>query len=133
MGIIAVQEFGSLAHTGTKSDSKNFAPAKNNALPDNAKFAPAVLSAGNDKLGNIGEKNILEQKNTWSLQDGVGDAFWLVLVGLTILPIIIVQIASVMKKGYESAHMTNTREYFRKLKVRDYGKYQIIKVKIITT
>lgn len=132
-GIIAVQEFGSLAHPGAKSDSKNFAPVKDKALPDNTKFAPAVLSVGNNKPENIAEKNVFEQKDNWSLQDGAGDIFWLVLVGLTVLPIIIVQIATVVQKGYESEHLNNTREYFRKLKVRDYGKYQIIKVKIITT
>ncbi len=133
MGIIAVQEFGSLAHPGAKSDNKNFAPIKNNTLTDNAKFTPAVLSVGNNKLENITEKNVFEQKNTWSLQDGAGDVFWLVLVSLTILPIIVVQISAVVQKGYESKHVNNTREYFRKLKVRDYGKYQIIKVKIVTT
>ncbi|MEI6587493.1 MAG: CAP domain-containing protein [Candidatus Moraniibacteriota bacterium] len=145
-GIIAVQEFGSLA-TGASSDGKNFAPVKDKSLPDTTKFAPAVLSVGDNKIGEDNLKKIGEEitgpKNSWSLRNGAGNTFWLVLFILIALPLVIVQIVSIGKfmglswfklivqKSYESAQMDSTREYFRKLKVRDYGEYSVIKVKIV--
>jgi hypothetical protein len=146
MGIIAVQEFGSLAHPGAGSDEKNFAPAKDKALPDNTKFVPMVLSVGdkkvNEKVKEVGEE-ITGKKNTWTLADGAGNIFWLVLLVIAVLPLAIVQIFSIgklmglswfetaMQKSYQSAQIVGSREYFRKLKVRDYGKYRIIKVRIV--
>ena len=146
MGIIAVQEFGSLAHPGAGSDEKNFAPAKDKALPDNTEFVPMVLSVGDkkaeEKLKEVGEE-ITRKKNAWTLADGAGNIFWLVLFAIAILPLAIVQIFSIgklmglswfevaMQKSYQSAQLKGSREYFRKLKVRDYGKYRIIKVRIV--
>lgn len=141
MGIIAVQEFGSLAHPGVGSDKKNFAPAKDKALPDTAKFVPTVLSTGDQKidenLKKIGEEST-GQKNNWSLGDRTGNIFWWTLLIIAILPLAIVQLISignsldlpwfreVVSRG------NSTREYFRKLKVKNYDKYRIVRVRIIT-
>jgi hypothetical protein len=147
MGIIAVQEFGTLAHSGAGSDKKNFAPAKDKALPDTTKFVPTVLSTGDQKidqkidenLKKIGEE-ITGPKNSWSLQNGAGNLVWLVIFALMVLPLAIVQIVFVGKHlglpWFQSIVLHSqhsTREYFRKLKVKNYGKYRIIKVRIITT
>ncbi|MFZ2226683.1 MAG: CAP domain-containing protein, partial [Candidatus Moraniibacteriota bacterium] len=60
LGIIAVQEFGTLTHPGAGSDKKDFAPVKDKALPDTTKFVPTVLSTGDQKAGEsldkLGEK-----------------------------------------------------------------------------
>jgi uncharacterized protein YkwD len=145
LGIIAVQEFGTLAHPGAGSEEKNFAPAKDKALPDTTKFVPTVLSTGDKKidenLKKAGEE-ITAPKSNWSLADGAGDAFWLALFVIAILPLALVQIVSVgralnlpgfkkaLQKSYASVN--SSREYFRKLKVRNYDKYRIVKVRVIT-
>ncbi len=146
MGIIAVQEFGSLAHPGAGSDKKNFAPVKDKALPDTTKFVPTVLSTGDQKIDENLKKiseEITGQKNNWSLQNGAGNMFWLVIFALMVLPLAIVQIVfvgkhlglpwfrEVVRKNYETANFGSPQEYFRKLKVKNYGKYQIVRVRIV--
>ncbi len=92
-GIIAVQEFGSLA-PGVAGDGKNFAPAKDKTLQDSVKFTPAVLSVGDNKASEENLKKVSEeivgQKSDWSLQYGAGSAFWYILFGLIVLPFAIV-------------------------------------------
>jgi hypothetical protein len=145
LGIITVQEFGTLAHPGVGSEEKNFAPAKDKALPDTAKFVPTVLSTGDkkidEKLRKAGEE-ITAPKSNWTLADGAGNAFWLAVFGLAVLPLIIVQIFSVgrslnlpgfknaLRKSYASVN--SSREYFRRLKVKNYDKYRIVKVRVVT-
>lgn len=146
MGIIAVQEFGTLAHPGAGNAEKNFAPVKDKALPDTSKFVPTVLSTGsqkiNENLKNIGEE-ITGQKKSWSLTDGAGNAFWITLLVIAILPLALVQIVSVgrmlglpqfkslVQESYASDALNGSREYFRKLKVKNYDKYRIVKVKVV--
>lgn len=138
MGIIAVQEFGTLAHPGAGGDSKNFTSVKDTALPDTTKFVPTVLSTGDRKIDENLKKNgeeITRQKNSWSLQDGAGKMVWLVIFTLMVLPLAIVQIVVVGKQmglpWFRSIASSGTREYFRKLKVKNYGKYQIVRVRVV--
>jgi|GEM_PF-6717878 len=151
LGIIAVQEFGALAHPGAGSDEKNFAPAKDKTLPDTTKFVPTVLSTGDQKINQKIDENlkkageeITAPKSNWTLADGAGNAFWLILCIIAILPLAIVQIVSVgrslnlpgfqdmVRKGYATNAMRIPREYFRRLKVKNYDKYRIVKVRVIT-
>jgi uncharacterized protein YkwD len=150
MGIIAVQEFGTLAHPGKAgSDSKDFAPASDKALPDTTRFVPTVLSTGDQKvasedLKNFGEKSSGQKSNLFSANEA-NNFFWLVMLAVIILPIAIVQIVfvgrfvnipwfeAVLQKSHVPASMHSTREYFRKLRVKNYGKYQIVKVRRVGT
>jgi hypothetical protein len=151
LGIIAVQEFGTLAHPGAGSEEKNFAPAKDKALPDTTKFVPTVLSTGDQKINQKIDENlkkageeITAPKSNWTLADGAGNAFWLILCIIAILPLMVVQIVSVgrslnlpgfqdmVRKGYATNAMRIPREYFRRLKVKNYDKYRIVKVRVIT-
>ncbi len=150
MGIIAVQEFGTLAHLGTTgSDSNDFFTAKDKTIPDNTKFAPAVLSVGNNNadqeiLENAGKK-IMEQKDNWLTGYDAWTFFWLVMFVSLVLPIIITQVVfvgrilglpwfkSLLIKKYQSVYVGDPREYLKELKIsgkRDYGSENI---KIMTT
>jgi uncharacterized protein YkwD len=156
LGIIAVQEFGTLAHPGAVNEKKDFAPAKDKAIPEEMKFMPTVLSTGDQKidqkinqqidenLKKVGEQ-ISGQKNNLPSAETASDFFWLVLFVVIILPIALVQIVfvgkfigipwfqEVLRKSYATARANGAREYFRKLKVKNYEKYQIIKVRVVTT
>ena len=97
MGIIAVQEFGTLAHPGAGSDKKDFAPVKDKALPETGKFVPTVLSTGDQKASENLKKtgtDVSMSKNGWLLPGNVANAFWLLLLVIAILPIMIVQLVS---------------------------------------
>lgn len=148
-GIIAVQEFGTLAHPGKAgSDSKDFASAKDKTLPDMSKFIPTVLSTGDQKvskeLKDFGEK-ISGKKTDLFLADKTNNFFWLVMFAVIILPIAIVQVVFmgkligaswfrvIIQKSYAPVSMRSTREYFKKLRVKNYGKYQIVKVRRVGT
>ncbi len=101
-GIITVQEFGTLAHPNAASnDSKNFSAAKDKAVPDNAKFAPAVLSVGDksasEKISKDAGQKITEQKNIWMMGDDAWILFWMILFISLVLPIAIAQIVFVGK------------------------------------
>jgi len=130
LGIIAVQEFGTLAHPGAGSDKKDFAPVKDKALPDTTKFVPTVLSTGDQKAGEsldkLGEK-ITAPSGDWTMLDGVGSIFWLLLCVVAILPLMIVQLVSFGRL----VNLPKSREYFRKLKVRNHDKYRVIKVRVV--
>ena len=151
MGIIAVQEFGTLAHPGAAgSDSKNFSAAKDRAIPDNTKFAPAVLSVGNKNtnqeiLKNAGEK-IAEQKNNWLAKYDAWTFFWLVMFVSLVLPIIIAQTVfvgrllklpwfkSLLIKKYQSVHVDDPQEYLKRLKLNcKRNCYNSENIKILTT
>ena len=130
LGIIAVQEFGTLTHPGAGSDKKDFAPVKDKALPDTTKFVPTVLSTGDQKAGEsldkLGEK-ITAPSGDWTMLDGVGSIFWLLLCVVAILPLMIVQLVSFGRL----VNLPKSREYFRKLKVRNHDKYRVIKVRVV--
>jgi hypothetical protein len=139
MGIIAVQEFGTLAYPGkAENDNNDFAPANDNVLPDTTRFVPAVLSVGDNKADDKELKDFIEEGGGQK-----SNFFWLVLFGLMVLPILIVQVVfvgkfmgiswleAVIQKSYKTAREKNSQKYFRKLKVRDYGEYSLIKVKTI--
>ncbi|MFZ2885465.1 MAG: CAP domain-containing protein [Candidatus Moraniibacteriota bacterium] len=130
LGIIAVQEFGTLTHPGAGSDKKDFAPVKDKALPDTTKFVPTVLSTGDQKAGEsldkLGEK-ITAPSGDWTMLDGVGSIFWLLLCVVAILPLMIVQLVSFGRL----VNLPKSREYFRKLKVRNHDKCRVIKVRVV--
>ncbi|MFZ2774464.1 MAG: CAP domain-containing protein [Candidatus Moraniibacteriota bacterium] len=130
LGIIAVQEFGTLTHPGAGSDKKDFAPVKDKALPDTTKFVPTVLSIGDQKAGEsldkLGEK-ITAPSGDWTMLDGVGSIFWLLLCVVAILPLMIVQLVSFGRL----VNLPKSREYFRKLKVRNHDKCRVIKVRVV--
>lgn len=150
MGIISVQEFGTLAHPGVVNEKKDFAPAKDKAIPEELKFVPTVLSTGdqkvdqkiNENLKKVGEQ-ITGQKNNLPSTEAMNDFFWLVLFGVIILPIAIVHFVfvgkvigipwfqEVLRENYVLAQAKNPGKYFRKLKVRDRGKYCVIKVRVV--
>lgn len=150
MGIIAVQEFGTLAKPGAPSGEKDFASAKDKVLPDTTKFVPTVLSSGdkkiNENLKNVSE-SFTKQNDNWLPLEGDGNIFWLVLLALAVLPIVFLQFIFVgrfagipwfralLQENYASVRSSGigAREYFRKLKVRNYDKYQIVRVRVVTT
>ncbi|MFA5962277.1 MAG: CAP domain-containing protein [Parcubacteria group bacterium] len=148
MGIIAVQEFGTLAHPGAGSEKKDFAPVKDKAIPVDTKFVPTVLSTGDQKidenLKRVGEE-IVGQKNNLPSAGATSDFFWLVMFVVIILPIALVNVVfvgrligipwlkEILQRSYSTARANNPQAYFRKLKVKNYEKYRIIKVRIITT
>ena len=130
MGIIAVQEFGTLAHPGAGSDKKDFAPVKDKALPDTTKFLPTVLSTGDQKNGENLKKtgtDVSMSENGWLLPNDVANIFWLMLLIIAVVPIVIVQLVSFSRL----VGLPRSQEYFRKLKVRNYDKYRIIKVRVV--
>jgi uncharacterized protein YkwD len=149
LGIIAVQEFGTLAHPEDKGKGKEVAPIEDKDFSEVEKFVPTVLSTGdqkvdqkvNEKLRKIGEQ-ITAPKSNWTLADGAGDTFWLVLFGLIFLPIMIVQIVfagktvgvswfrTILQNSGATAKIKNSQEYFRKLKVKDKGRRYVIRVRI---
>ena len=57
LGIISVQEFGTLISSVTGKENKNFAPIKDKTLPDNTKFIPTVLSTGDQKINENLKEN----------------------------------------------------------------------------
>ncbi|MFZ2226033.1 MAG: hypothetical protein WA064_00630, partial [Candidatus Moraniibacteriota bacterium] len=107
-----------------------FAPVKDKALPDTTKFVPTVLSTGDQKAGEsldkLGEK-ITAPSGDWTMLDGVGSIFWLLLCVVAILPLMIVQLVSFGRL----VNLPKSREYFRKLKVRNHDKCRVIKVRVV--
>lgn len=150
MGIIAVQEFGTLTHPGAMgSDSNNFSNAKDKTIPDDTKFVPTVLSVGNSNtnqeiLKNFGEK-ITEQKNNWLTKYDAWTFFWLAMFVSLALPIIIAQVVFVGKvlglpwfkslliKKYQSICVNDPREYLKELKLNNKRNYNPENIKILTT
>lgn len=140
-GIIAVQEFGTLAAPAA-SDAKEFAPVQDKAIPEDMKFVPTVLSTGdqkvNEALRKVGEE-IIGQKDSVPLNDQATTLFWLVLLVAVILPIVIVQAVFIARfigvpwaKGLikESYHNVMAKG-FQKLEVKDRSRYHRIKVRIV--
>lgn len=101
LGIIAVQEFGTLAHPGAGSDKKNFAPAKDKAMPDTTKFVPTVLSSRDANLEN-NPNNGGEFRNDfltgkWPLSDTFQDYLFGAVLVLLVLPLLILELAFISR------------------------------------
>ncbi len=145
-GIIAVQEFGTPQYSPTSVDKKEFISNNDNNLSDLIKFAPAVLSTNSSQKINgspkqVGGKTATLKNNQVSLIE-IKYSFWFLLFILALLPFVVVRIISFGKlldlpmfknkfrKKYISTVENSHRKYFRKLKIKNYDKYQIIKVSV---
>jgi uncharacterized protein YkwD len=145
LGIIAVQEFGTPAYSGVASEKKDFISNNDNTLADLIKFAPAVLSINSQKLNEnpkkIEEKSITQKNNSIPLIK-VEYGFWLLFMFIAILPFAITRFISfgksfdfskfnlLFKKKYATISKNELHENLHKLKIKNYDKYQVIKVRV---
>ncbi len=134
-GIIAVQEFGAPAYSGTAIGKKDFISNNDNTLPDLIKFTPVVLSTDSSQKINstqTGGKITTSKNNQIPLVE-VRYYLLFLLFAMIVLPILIARIiylGNVFRKKYILNVKDDSREYFHKLKIKNYDKCQIIKVRV---